>query len=105
MLGLMSLGVLIIVWFISPFADFIRTISPVDGDLSGQARLAAETPRQIANAHTFFNVAVALLFMPFLTPFARMCERLVGDKPLDVDALLLPKYLDETLLSTPSFCA
>ena len=101
--GFNVIGVLIIVWFIGPYAEFIRTISPVDGDLSGQARLAAETPRQIANAHTFFNVAVALLFMPFLTPFARMCERLVRDKPLDADALLLPKYLDETLLSTPSF--
>ncbi len=97
------IGVLIIVWFIGPFAELIRTISPVDGELSGQARLAAETPRQIANAHTLFNIAVALLFMPFLTPFARMCERLVRDKPLDTEAPLVPKYLDDTLLSTPSF--
>jgi phosphate:Na+ symporter len=97
------IGVLLIVGFIGPFADFIRYISPVDGDLEGTARLAAETPRQIANAHTIFNIAMAFVFLPFLAPFTRMCEWLVPDKPLEEEEEFQPKYLDESLLSTPVF--
>jgi len=97
------IGVLAIVWFIGPFAEFVRGISPVDPNLTGHAKLAAETPRQIANAHTFFNMAVALIFIPFLTPFARMCEWLVKDRPLKIGDILRPKYLDDTLLATPTF--
>lgn len=97
------IGVLIMVWFIGPFAELVRNISPVDPNLTGQAKLAAETPRQIANAHTFFNIGVALIFIPFLTPFARMCEWLVKDMPLEIIRVFRPKYLDDTLLSTPTF--
>lgn len=97
------IGVLLIVGFIGPFATFIRDISPVDPSLTGAAKLAAETPRQIANAHTFFNIGVALIFIPFLTPFARMCEWLVKDRPLKTTEILRPKYLDDALLSTPTF--
>jgi len=97
------IGVLLIVGFIGPFAEFVRGISPVDPNLTGADKLAAETPRQIANAHTFFNIGVALIFIPFLTPFARMCEWLVKDKPLTTTDILKLKYLDDTLLSTPTF--
>jgi len=38
-------------------ANLVTQISPVAGDLGGTAKLAAEVPRQIANAHTIFNVA------------------------------------------------
>jgi len=94
-------GVLLIVWFIPPFADIIRSISPVHDDLSGFDRLAAETPRQVANAHTVFNVAIALLFLPFASLFARFCEWVVPDKPVTEPVVFQPKYLDKELLSTP----
>ena len=97
------IGVLIIVWFIGPLADLVRAISPVDGQLEGAERLAAETPRQIANAHSIFNIAVAVLFLPFLAPFARLCEWVVKDKPLEEELIIKPKYLEKNLLSTPTF--
>ncbi|MEE8302363.1 MAG: Na/Pi cotransporter family protein, partial [Candidatus Tectomicrobia bacterium] len=99
------LGVLLIVLFIPPFADLVRAISPAEPGLTGLDRLAAETPRQIANAHTLFNVGIALLFLPLTTQFARFCEWVVPDRPVGVEepaAELKPKYLDETLLSTAS---
>jgi phosphate:Na+ symporter len=66
-------------------------------------RLAAETPRQIANAHTLFNVGIALLFLPAVTLFARFCEWVVPDAPLVPGAAAVrTKYLDDTLLATPS---
>jgi len=94
-------GVVMIVWFIPPFADLIRSISPSHEGLSGLNRLAAETPRQVANAHTIFNVAIALIFLPFAPLFARFCEWVVPDKPFVEPVTIQPKYLDKELLSTP----
>ena len=99
------LGVLIIIWFIPLLADLVRTISPVaDAGLTGADKLAAETPRQIANAHTIFNIGIATLFLPFSAQFARFCEWVVPDRPLAVeqDAMVNARYLDDALLDTPS---
>ena len=94
-------GVLMIVWFIPPFADLVRAISPVEESLTGFDKLAAETPRQVANAHTIFNIAIAFLFMPFAPVFARFCEWVVPDRPMLEPLVMKPKYLDKELLSTP----
>jgi len=94
-------GVLMIVWFIPPFAEIVRTISPLHAELSGLNRLAAETPRQIANAHTIFNVGIALIFLPLASLFARFCEWVVPDKPFVEPVVIQPRYLDNELLSTP----
>tara|TARA_B110000240_G_C13439370_1_gene427351 strand:+ start:1 stop:852 length:852 start_codon:yes stop_codon:yes gene_type:complete len=40
-------------------------------------KLAAETPRQIANAHTIFNIAVGLIFLPFTGILAKQVYRLL----------------------------
>jgi len=96
-------GVALIVAFIPQLAELVRWVSPVaDTDLTGMNRLAAETPRQIANAHTIFNVSIAVVFLPLAGLFARFCEWVVPDKPLDEALIVRPKYLDEELLTTPS---
>jgi len=68
-------------------------------DLEGVARLAAETPRQIANAHTIFNVSNTLIFIWFTGPLARLVQRLVPDP--DEELARRPSVLDEGLLQTP----
>jgi phosphate:Na+ symporter len=93
--------VLLIVWFIPPFADLVRAISPVSENLTGIDKLAADTPRQVANAHTLFNVGIAFAFLPFAGLFARFCEWIVPDRPLAPDAVFEPRYLEDKLLSTP----
>lgn len=95
-------GVLLIIWFIPSFAELVREISPTYPELSGFDRRAAETPRQVANAHTIFNIGIAFLFLPFTAVFARFCEWVVPDKPLEVPQVIQPKFLDKELLSTPS---
>ncbi len=96
-------GVLVWVGLIDYLAEFVRWISPQYPDLTGNARLAAEVPRQIANAHTMFNVANTLLFISFTGQFARLAEWLVPDRPLGEEALVArAKYLDDVLLATPS---
>lgn len=96
------LGALIWISFIPQLADVARWLSPVHDELQGVARLAAESPRQIANVHTFFNLANALIFIGFTTQIARLVEFIIPDKPIRINEELLPKFLDETLLSTPS---
>ncbi len=94
-------GVAVAVWFIPYIADFVRTVSPVAEGLTGIDKLAAETPRQIANAHTAFNVFFSLLFLPAAGLVARFAEMLVPDRPLVAPVVIEPKYLDKELLSTP----
>jgi len=94
----------VLLWFrlIPPLAEFVTWLSPSYPHLSGIARLAAETPRQIANAHTTFNVANTFIFIGFAGQFARLVEWLIPDRPLDEQLITRPKYLDEELLETPS---
>ena len=95
-------GVLLWVGFVDQLATVVTEISPMHRELSGAARLAAETPRQIANAHTIFIVANTLIFIWFTTLIARFIEWLVPDRPLDEEAIIRPRYLDDALLATPS---
>jgi phosphate:Na+ symporter len=64
--------------------------------------LASVLPRQVANAHTLFNVGIAVLFLPFIAYFARFVFWLVPDKPIEEIEELQPKYLSEILFHTPS---
>jgi len=95
-------GVLLWISFIPQLAELAQWISPSAEGLTGADRLGADTPRQIANIHTFFNVMNALLFVGFTTQIARLVEWMIPDRPIQPDKAMLPKYLDEDLLSTPS---
>ncbi|MEE3123028.1 MAG: Na/Pi cotransporter family protein [SAR324 cluster bacterium] len=96
-------GVLLILPFISPFAELARSLSPLaESSLPAREALAAVVPRQIANAHTLFNVTMALIFLPFTTQLAQLLNRVLPDKAmLDESEALSSRYLDETLLNTP----
>ncbi len=95
-------GVLIWLAFIDQLAGLVTWMSPAAEELAGTDRLAAETPRQIANAHTVFNVANTLIFLPFATQFARLVEWLVPERPAREEVRVRAKYLDLGLLGTPS---
>ena len=56
--------------------------------------------RQIANAHTIFNVVNALLFIGFVPLFVRLVEKIVPGKEIKIEKG--PKYLAKNLLNTPS---
>jgi phosphate:Na+ symporter len=97
------IGVLIMLPFIGPFAKLIVAISPSPAEgLTGLQAAAAVLPRQVANAHTLFNVGIAVVFLPFVTQFARLVYWLVPDKPLLEVGEIQPKYLSDNLLHTPS---
>ncbi|MEW8507368.1 MAG: Na/Pi cotransporter family protein [Candidatus Thiodiazotropha sp.] len=96
-------GVIIWLAFIPQLAELVSLISPSHPELSGIARLGAETPRQIANAHTIFNIANTLIFIGLTAQFARLVEWLIPDRLLEEEGLAVSaKYLDDELLSTPT---
>jgi len=95
-------GAAIWVFLIQELIWLTVQVSPSHPELSGTARLAAEAPRQIANAHTLFNVANTLLFLPFTNAFVWLVRRLVPDRK-DGDRRVQIKYLDEGLVRTPAF--
>ncbi len=98
-------GVLIWVGLIDQLGDSVIAMSPVASDLEGSAKLAAETPRQIANAHTIFNTVNTILVLPFAGPFAKLVEKLVPIREETVEetakAAYRPKFLDDGMLATP----
>ena len=95
-------GVALWIAFVPQLAELAVWMSPVHEGLQGTDRLAADTPRQIANIHTFFNLANVILFIGFTTQIARLVEWIIPDRPIRPDQAMLPKYLDTSLLSTPS---
>ncbi len=96
-------GVLLWIAFIDNLAEVVIFLSPAHTELSGIERLAADTPRQIANAHSIFNVANTVIFIGFSGLLARLVMWLFPDRPEEPGAeVIRPKYLDEELLFTPS---
>ncbi|WP_395064974.1 Na/Pi cotransporter family protein [Paraburkholderia silvatlantica] len=96
------LGVLFFVFVIPQFADFIRMISPSSPELTGAARLAAETPRQAANAHTVFSVFSTFVLIWFTGPIAKLAERLAPARREGWQDPGVPRYLDEALVEMPA---
>ncbi len=95
------IGVAIWVGLVGALAAAVRWLSPAHPELTGTARLAAEAPRQIANAHTLFNVANVALLVWFTGPIARLVELLVPKSAAEVRGPVRPRYLDRSLLDTP----
>ncbi|MGI9319109.1 MAG: Na/Pi cotransporter family protein [bacterium] len=96
------LGVMLWLFLIPELASITMKLSPIYPELSGAERLAAEAPRQIANANTLFNVVNTMVFLVFAGGFAKIATMLVKDRPIDERTLIQAQYLDEEILSTPS---
>ncbi|MGA7314536.1 MAG: Na/Pi cotransporter family protein [Silvibacterium sp.] len=95
-------GVLFWVFFIPQLADLVRHITPSSPQLEGVARLAAETPRQIANAHTVFSVSTTFVLIWFAGPLAKLARLVVPSRGVETRSPSEPRYLDESALTVPS---
>ncbi len=60
------------------------------------------TARQIANAHTVFNVGVGLLFLPLIDVFAKLIFRILPDKPREKGLDPATWHLDDKIIATPA---
>ncbi|HEY2024054.1 Na/Pi cotransporter family protein [Paraburkholderia sp.] len=95
-------GVVAGIFVIPQMAELVRFISPSYPQLQGVARLAAEAPRQVANAHTVFSVASTLVLIWFTGPIARLAQIIVPGRARAAKPAGDPLYLDDSSLSVPS---
>jgi phosphate:Na+ symporter len=95
-------GVLLWFGFIDELARLSRWMSPSSPELSGMDQLAADIPRQIANAHTLFNVGNTAIFIWFTGVFAWIVTRLVPEKKPTGPGAVEPRYLEPALIDTPA---
>lgn len=79
-------GAIIFLPFIKPFIHLVESTSPI-------------ITRQIANAHTIFNVTVTLLLLPLSGYIVKIANRILpGDAEIEKEGAI---YLDKRLLETP----
>lgn len=88
-------GCLLFIWFVKPYAAFIQAISPHGAEVE-------VISRQIANAHTGFNLIMTAIWTPLLWLMVKIVVRLIPDgeskyqlKPAE------PAFLDDKLISQP----
>ena len=94
-------GVVLFIFWIPVFADIIRWISPA-AEGSGMGTLTGATPRQIANAHTLFNVSLAFLFLPFTSLFTKNIYKILPQKAEETALKPATWHIDESAISTPT---
>lgn len=96
-------GVALAIFFIPPLAKLIQNVSPGGIiDTADQEALAQYIPRQIANAHTVFNVGLTLVFLPFTGLASRIIMRLLPDRAEDEEPRYDTRFLEPSLLSAPA---
>lgn len=87
------IGVIIICFtFLIPWSG-----EPVFFALIKKLSLNGDLPRQIANAHTVFNVFTTLVLLPFIPILAAICEKAIPLSPGKIKY----QYLEPHLLDTP----
>lgn len=88
-------GALLFIWFVKPYAAFIQMISTKGPEVE-------VISRQIANAHTIFNVTMTLIWLPLIWLMVKIVTKLVPDMT-KVQALPeTPVYLDFKMVGQPA---
>lgn len=87
-------GSIVFACLIRPFAAFITYISPKGNEVDVIAR-------QIANAHTCFNIVCTLIWLPLLPVMVKIVTTIIPGKDKLPQTDCKPKFLDEKLLDQP----
>ena len=87
-------GSIVFSFFIPLFAKFVEWISPKGPEVQ-------VISRQIANAHTTFNVVCTLIWLPLLPVMVKMVTFVIRGEDRKDTAVCMPRYLDEAMLGQP----
>ena len=89
-------GAIMFLFIVKPYAALIQYISPKGNEVD-------VISRQIANAHTGFNLTMTLIWIPLIPIMVKIVMWLVPDKKNEEQKLLsMPKYLDTKLIAQPT---
>ncbi|MCI5620089.1 MAG: Na/Pi cotransporter family protein [Lachnospiraceae bacterium] len=88
-------GACLFVWLIKPYAWLIRMISPKGNEVD-------VISRQIANAHTGFNLTMTLIWIPLIWLMVKIVTKIIPDgNGTEAGNPMRPKYLDNKLIGQP----
>jgi len=82
-------SVVFLIFFRTLTVDFVKTFS-------------FRADRQLANAHTLFNIANTVMLLPFAGVIIRMVKRIIPEDEEELSRYHELKYVDNRLLETPS---
>lgn len=91
-------GAILFLFLVKPYAALIQFISPKGNEID-------VISRQIANAHTGFNLVMTLIWIPLIPLMVKIVMKLVPDgkgKETEVEVAENPKYLDNKLIAQPA---
>jgi len=88
-------GSILFIFFVNQYAGIIQAISPLGAEVD-------VISRQIANAHTGFNIIMTLIWTPLLPLMVKIVTKLIPDEKNEGGvAKDKPKYLDDRLQAQP----
>jgi len=82
-------SVVFLIFFRTLTVDFVKTFS-------------FRADRQLANAHTLFNIANTVMLLPFAGVIIRIVKRIIPEDEEELSRYHELKYVDNRLLETPS---
>ena len=88
-------GAFLFIWFVKPYAHFIQMISTKGPEVEVIAR-------QIANAHTIFNVTMTLIWLPLIWLLVKIVVKILPYKEKTGAAKEKPVFLDPRLVNQPT---
>ena len=88
-------GAFLFIWFVKPYAYFIQAISTKGPEVEVIAR-------QIANAHTIFNITMTLIWLPLIWLLVKIVVKILPYKEKNSKQKEVPVFLDPRLVSQPA---
>ena len=88
-------GAFLFIWFVKPYAHFIQAISTKGPEVEVIAR-------QIANAHTIFNITMTLIWLPLIWLLVKIVVKILPYKEKNSKQKEVPLFLDPRLISQPA---
>lgn len=87
-------GSIVFAFLLKPFAAFITFISPSGNEVDVIAR-------QIANAHTTFNIVCTLIWLPLIPLMVKIVMTLVRGEDTRAREAFQPQFLDNKMIDQP----
>ncbi len=88
-------GAVLFIWLVKPLAAFVQYISPSGAEID-------VISRQIANAHTTFNITMTLIWIGLLGVMVKIVTKLIPDDKDELENPAKPRYLDRNVISQPA---
>lgn len=87
-------GSIVFLFLLKPFAAFVTFISPKGNEVDVIAR-------QIANAHTTFNVVCTLIWLPLIPLMVKIVTTIIRGEDTRERAAFQPQFLDNNIIDQP----